>query len=73
MKINLLLTAMPTDTASFLEYLDKQYPHRCPTRDMSPWDIAAYAGKRELIDVLMSRFKSEESNIIRGKDPLTHL
>lgn len=43
---------LPYDTKDLLKDLDKEFPHKCPTVDMSDRDIWIYTGKRELIDFL---------------------
>jgi hypothetical protein len=51
--------SIPQLSVDLIEQLDRQYPHRCPKRADSAWDIAAYAGKRELIDTLLEIHRKE--------------
>jgi len=43
-----------------IQKLDKDYPHRCITPDETVEHARFYAGKRDLIDVLLSKIKYEE-------------
>lgn len=45
---------LPLYSDDLIDKLDMAYPHKCPTAKMSPWDIAFYAGKRDLIDTLLA-------------------
>lgn len=52
----------PEKTEDFLRWLHKQWPHRCPGVGLDLEGIHRYAGKRNLIDTLMSRaFGPDES------------
>lgn len=55
----IISNSIPQLSVDLLEQLDKQYPHICPKRSDLGWDIAAYAGKRELIDTLLELHRKE--------------
>ena len=53
---------LPKDTESFLHWLHRYWPHRCPSLGDSPEAIHRYAGARALIDSLLHQvLGSDES------------
>ena len=47
-----------------IDHLEEMIPHKCPNQSMPERAIWMYAGKRELVDMLVSRLKySEERQI----------
>jgi len=61
---------IPMLAADLIERLDKQFPHRCPKPMDGERFTWMYAGKRELVDMLLSALEStnqegEESNNVR--------
>lgn len=51
---------IPHLSTDLIEKLDELIPHKCPDRNMTPWDIAFYAGQRDLIDQLVAKLKLDE-------------
>lgn len=51
---------IPYTAEELIEQLDKLYPERTPSIDMSDREIWMYAGKRELIRVLLESLKQQE-------------
>lgn len=46
---------LPSNTTELIDLLDSTFPHRCPRPGDSPEAIWMYAGKRELVDLLISK------------------
>lgn len=51
---------LPAYAVDLIEQLDKQYPHRCYDPKQSYEKQLMYAGKREMIDSLLSRKEYSE-------------
>jgi len=44
-----------------VDWLDKQYPHRCIRETESTADAHRRAGKRDVVDTLINRLQREEN------------
>ena len=55
---------LPSNVTELIASLDQSYPHRCPKPDDSEKVMWMYAGKRELIDLLIDRssYKPPKTN-----------
>ena len=56
------ITAIPLDSHELLKLLDSSYPHKCPKPRDTPEDMWRYAGKRELIDLLLMAKNNPSKN-----------
>jgi len=54
------MSELPMLAVDLIEYLDKQYPHRCPRMSDNDREIWMYAGKRELVDTLIASLNELE-------------
>lgn len=69
-----LPATLPIETGALVRLLDECFPHRCPRLGANPDEVQRYAGKRDLIDLLLSRLadpsheRSDETktNWLRG-------
>ena len=52
---------LPADTVALARLLDHVFPHRCPKRGEDAEAVQRYAGKRELVDLLLSRLADPEN------------
>jgi hypothetical protein len=43
------------DSEVLYAMLDKAFPHKCPTIDMTERAIWMYAGKREMLDIIRAK------------------
>jgi len=59
--------AMPPDTSSMIDRLDAQYPHRCKRRNESEEFHQRYAGKRDLIDLLLMWRENERNGVYESQ------
>jgi hypothetical protein len=51
---------VPAYASELIRMLDEEIPHRCPSPRQSERDIWMYAGKRKLVDSLLSRLEMTE-------------
>lgn len=51
---------IPLHSYDLLDELNKAYPEKCPSPSMPEREIWMYAGKRELINNLLTRREKEE-------------
>ena len=56
----ILLEELPSDTSTMIEVLDLAFPHKCIATHERPHEAHRYAGKRELIDLLLTLKQFEE-------------
>lgn len=54
---------IPVYAADLIRYLDTTYPHKCPQPGENYEEMWVYAGKRELIDSLLSKLKDTEDTL----------
>ena len=50
------------ETGTLVHLLDECFPHRCPNRGEAAEEVQRYAGKRELVDILLSRMKEFDTD-----------
>lgn len=50
----------PVFAKDLIEWLDQAFPHKCPSPEQSEREIWMYAGKRELVDLLITKQKLSE-------------
>ena len=55
---------IPALDPTLVEALDERIPERCPDPDWSEREIWMYAGKRELVNFLISELKAQQTNIL---------
>lgn len=53
--------ALPAYSVSLVTMLDAEFPHRCPRKGEDAESVQRYAGKRELIDLLLQRFEGSDN------------
>mgnify|MGYP000530016484 CR=1 FL=1 len=53
---------LPQYATDLVDDLNEQFPHRCPDPKMTEREIWVYAGKRALVDHLLSRKQHTETN-----------
>lgn len=53
---------LPQYAQDLIKQLDEWIPHKCPDPKMNERDIWMYAGKRQLIDHLLSRLEYTEEH-----------
>lgn len=53
---------IPRESVGLINALDGAYPHRCIGRGQPPEEAHRYAGKRELIDMLLIGVAREEAD-----------
>ena len=53
---------LPSTTIELIDLLDQVFPPKCPRPSESERDIWMYAGKRELIDLLIDRASSGKNS-----------
>jgi hypothetical protein len=51
--------SIPARAAALLKMLDLCIPHRCPGAGEDAEAVQRYAGKRELVDLLLSRLEGD--------------
>lgn len=59
--------ALPAYSVDLVKILNKEYPHRCPAKGADSEDVQRYAGKRELIDLLLQRLEGFDDERITVK------
>lgn len=57
---------LPNDVKALIETLHAEIPHRCPGPQDSEREIWMYAGKRALVDYLLSVAEQSKMKINRG-------
>jgi hypothetical protein len=58
---------LPPYAQDLILQLDEWIPHRCPSPSQSDREIWMYAGKRQLIDHLLSRLEYTEENAYQAE------
>ena len=53
---------LPTFSYDMIDYLEKQYPEKCPDIQDTERSIWMYAGKRDLVRTLVALKKRDERN-----------
>lgn len=53
---------IPSDSKDLIAVLDKTFPHRCADPNQSDRQIWMEAGRRQLIDSLMSKLKEQSKH-----------
>lgn len=56
---------IPALDRALVEALSERIPERCPDPSWSEREIWMYAGKRELVKLLIAELKAQENNIIK--------
>lgn len=65
---------LPSTVVGLLDELDGEYPHKCPKPGEDPERMWMYAGKRELIDLLLSRSSGKKPiDLNKGGTFLNHV
>jgi len=59
--------AIPSLSSKLIEKLDQEIPHLCPSPGNSRDEIMFYAGKRALVDSLLSRLEGTEEEMYQQK------
>lgn len=57
---------LPLDVKALIETLNAEIPHRCPQPHETERDIWMYAGKRALVDYLLTVAEQTKLKIDRG-------
>lgn len=57
---------LPIDVKALIETLNAEIPHRCPQPTDSEREIWMYAGKRALVDMLLTVAEQSRMKINRG-------
>lgn len=61
-----LPSRLPHTAAGLVALLDKCVPHRCPKRGEDAEEVQRYAGKRELVDILLAKLKESDTDDMEG-------
>jgi hypothetical protein len=56
---------IPLFSEELIKLLDEMFPHRCPDLGQSLEEIHRYAGKREIVDMLVFSLKNQQSRQVK--------
>jgi len=56
---------IPTVDETLIEALNERVPERCPDPSWSEREIWIYAGKRELVKLLINEFTLQKDNLVK--------
>lgn len=57
---------LPILSVDLIDWLDEQYPERCPDPKQSDREIWIYAGARQVVRSLLAKKKQEEEENYQG-------
>jgi hypothetical protein len=60
-------TTIPNDFNEIIQWLDAQYPDRCPKLEMSEREIWIAVGERKVVEVLIAKLAAGQEQDLKGE------